>query len=229
MKKFLMFLIIAVMVFTVGYADDEFLSVCDNGNMLSPSTEKYIYTLNKALSDKTGARVIVATDKSTGELSVPEYARKLYDELGVAQIGRKNCVFLFLCQTADDYHVIVSNGINASLTDRKAQNILIECLENSFSVGKYDDAAIKTFNGFAQWFCDKYGIELDLTEDMREYDNIIRTETNRRTLKTVLIVLLAVAVAGSLGGYVVYSRRKKRMEKLRKKRQERRKRYMQIK
>ena len=34
---------------------------------------------NKNLFDKTGARIVVATGSSTGELSVHEYAENLYN------------------------------------------------------------------------------------------------------------------------------------------------------
>jgi len=134
MKKLLMIFTVFILIFTCAHAEDEFLSVVDTADMISAPEEKYIFTMNKVLSETTGARIVVATAESTGELSVVEYAASLYDELGVGRIGRKNCVFLFLCEGAEDYHVIVSNGISASLTNDYAQKILVEYMENHLIV-----------------------------------------------------------------------------------------------
>ena len=102
-------------------------------------------------------------------------------------------------------------------------------MEEDFDKGNYDDAVIKTYNAFADWYQQKYRFELELTEDMTDYDNIVKTERKRRQLRTVLVVFFWVfVVVGGLTAIVRY-RRKKRLEKLRRKRQERRKRYMQIK
>lgn len=229
MKKIISILILITLLFTTAFADEDFVSVYDENKMISAAVEKYVYVQNKNLSEKTGARIVIATGKSTGELSVPEYAENLYKKLDVGSIGRKNSVFLFLCESTKDYHVIVSPGINASLTNQEAQKILAENLEKPFEKAQYDKAVIDTFNAFAIWYADKYGIALNITDDMSEYKDIIRTENNEKTLKTVLTVFFAVALTVGTLWYFAYKNRKKRMERLRKKRQERRKRYMAIK
>ncbi len=228
MKRIFSIILAFVLMFSTVYAEEDFLSVYDGGKIISPAVEKYILTQNILLSEETEARIIVATDSATGELTVTEYARKLYEDLGVGYIGRKNTIFLFLCEPADDYHVIVSEGISAALTTEQAQKILIECMEADFDKGNIDEAVIKTYNAFANWFCDKYGTELLLTEDMKEYKDIIRNETNERNLKVFLIVFLVLSLVFGFLWVVGHIRRKRRMDKLRKKRQERRKRYMKI-
>ena len=228
MKKVICLVAVFILLFSTAYADEEFLSVYDEGDIISAPVEKYILTQNRQLSEDTEARIIIATDKTTGELSVAEYARKLYDELEVGAIGRKNSIFIFMCESAEDYHIIISPGISAALTEEKSQEILINCMEEDFGKGNFDDAVIKTFNGFALWYADKYDVKLSITEDMSEYRDIIRTENNERTLKTILIVVLVVLILVSILWTVVYIRRKRRMDQLRKKRQERRKRYMHI-
>ena len=229
MKRIISFLILISMIFTTAFADDEFVSVYDESNILSAAVEKYIYMQNQKLSDKTGAMVVIATGSSTGELSVHEYAENLYKQLGVGSIGRKNGVFLFICESSKDYHVIVAPGINASLTNQEAQKILSENLEKPFEKEYYDRAVIDTFNAFVLWYADKYDVNIDITDDMSEYKDIIRTENNERTIRMVLTISLSVILTVGILWYLGYRSRKKRMEKLRKKSQERRKRYMAIK
>ncbi|MBQ8588210.1 MAG: TPM domain-containing protein [Clostridia bacterium] len=232
MKKIIliMFLILSLTFCSASAAEDEdFTSTVDSAGILSEAVERYIYTSNKLLSRETGARIIVATSQETGELTVNEYAKQLYDELGVSYMGRNNSIFIFISYEDKDYCLIVSEGISASLTESYAQKCLVEYMEEDFDKGNYDDAVIKTYNAFADWYQQKYRFELELTEDMTDYDNIVKTERKRRQLRTVLVVFFWVLfVVGGLTAIVRY-RRKKRLEKLRRKRQERRKRYMQIK
>ncbi len=232
MKKFI-FIMLLILSLSVGNAyaadDEDFTSTIDSAGILSEAVERYIYTGNKLLSEETGARIIVATAPETGELTVNEYAKQLYDELGISSIGRNNSVFIFICKDDKDYCLIVSEGISASLTQSYAQECLVKYMEDDFDKGNYDDAVVKTYNAFADWYRQKYRFELELTEDMTDYDNIVKTERKRRQLRTTLVVVFWVLVV--VGGFmaIVRYRRRKRLEKLRQKRQERRKRYMQIK
>ena len=231
MKKLISVMLIVICLLTqVAFAaEEEFLSVLDNASMLSESVKRYIYTQNKILDKETGARIIIATEESTGELSVNEYASELYDNLGISAIGRNNGVFLFICKSTKDYAVVVSEGIGASLTKKYAEQCLVDYLEPYFDEGDYDGACVSIYNAYAEWYAEKYNINLDLTEDMVEYDTIIKTERQKKQLTTVFLVIAGVGAVVGLFSYLSHRRRKKVMEKLRKKRQERRKRYMQIK
>lgn len=227
MKKLLVFILIISMLSSVtAFADDEeFTSVSDGASMLSEATERYIYTQNKILSDKAGARVIIATATDSGELSITEYADKLYDEMGIGHIGRKNSVFILLCRDENDYCIKVSDGISAALTDSYAQSCLAECMEKDFAKENYDKAVIKTYNRLASWYAKQYDIKLSLTEDMSDYKNMIKTEKERKLLKNVIIIsLVVIVVVGGLYA-LIHFRRKKRMKDLLRKRQERRRRY----
>lgn len=231
MKKiFCLIMLVCTMICSNVHASDDemFLSVTDNAGILSDATERYIYTQNQILSEETGARIIIATEKTTGELSVNEYASELYDDLGIEHIGRENSVFIFMCEAGDDYSVIISEGISAAMTDKFAEQCLVKFMEPDFDKKKYDKAAIKTFNAFGNWYDEKYDTGLELTEDMKPYRNMIKDEKEQKQRRTTLIVLAVVfAVVGVLAG-LMYIRKKKRMMRLQKKRQERRKRYMQI-
>lgn len=230
MKKIIAFILI-IFIHTSGVAlakgTDEFLSVADGAQMLSEATERYIYTQNRALSKKTEARIIFATVESTGDLDTYACAAEMYDSLGVSHIGRNNSIFVLLCKEEKDYAIIVSDGINAALTDSKAQRYLAGYLEPDFDKGNYDDAVIKTFNSFAGWYEEEYSTSLELTEDLADYDAMIKDEHRREFIKKVVIIALSVAVFVFAIWALVRYRRKKRMQRLIKKRQERRRRYAQ--
>ena len=232
LKKIITLLIIFTFVFSMpvfAKKSKDFLSVVDNADVLSEETERYIYTQNKLLSEKTGARIIFYTAEDTGELNVSEYASKLFDELGVSKIGRSNSVFVFMCTGDRDYSLIVSNGISASLTNSYAQKCLVEYMEPDFDKGDYDKASVRCFNAFGNWYSDTYSIDMEFTEDLSEYKSIIKTEKQQRKIRTAFKVIFWIVLVVSVLYALIRYRREKRMKKLREKRQERRKRYMQIK
>lgn len=232
LKRIIAFFIIFIFLFSMPVSakkTDDFLSVIDSAGILSEETERYIYTQNKQLSEETGARIIFLTAEDTDELSVNEYASKSFDDLGIKKLGRSNSVFVFICTGDRDYSLIVSPGINASLTDSYAQKCLVEYLEPDFEKGDYDKAVVRCFNAFGNWYSDTYSIDMEFTEDMTEYKSIIKTEKKQRKIRTIFKVIFWVALTVSLLYALIRYRREKRMKKLRQKRQERRKRYMQIK
>lgn len=227
MKKLFVFILIISMLSSVtAFADDEeFTSVSDGASMLSEATERYIYTQNKILDKKSGARIIIVTATDSGELTITEYADKLYEEMGIGAIGRKNSILILLCRDEKDYCIKISEGISAALTESYAQICLAECMEKDFAKENYDNAVIKTYNRFAAWYAKQYGIKLSLTEDMSDYKNMIKTEKERKLLKTVLILAAVIVVLVGILYVIIYFRRKKRMKELHRKRQERRRRY----
>ena len=230
MKKILV-LILTICIFTSGVAlakgSDEFLSVTDGAQMLSEATERYIYTQNRTLSKKTEARIIFATIATAGDKDTYTCAREMYDSLGIRRIGRNNSVFILLCKDEKDYSIIVADGINAVLTDSYAQKCLAEYMEKDFADGNYDDAVIKTFNAFAGWYEEEYSTSLELTEDLADYDAMIKDERRRELVRSIIIYTLSVAAFVAVVWAIVHYRRKKRMQRLLKKRQERRRRYTQ--
>lgn len=231
MKKLICMILIICSVCCISVSaseDEEFFSVMDNAGMISDETERYIYTQNKIISEDTGARIIITTEKTTGELSVNEYAAKLYDDLGIEHIGRENSVFIFMCESGDDYSVIISDGISAAMTDKFAEQCLVKFMEPDFADGDYDKAAVKIFNAFARWYTDRYDTHPKLTEDMSKYRNIIKDEKEQKHRRTTLIVVAVIFATVGVLSAIIYIRRKKRLMRLQKKRQERRKRYMQI-
>ena len=59
---------------------EEFTSTLDYADIISDSTERYIYTQNKTLFQKTNARVIFATVSDTGDESPYNCAKELYEK-----------------------------------------------------------------------------------------------------------------------------------------------------
>ncbi len=227
-KLFAIVLIIIALISTLAQAKEtEFLSVWDSADMLRDETERYIYTQNRILSEKTGARIIIATALSSGELSLSQYADNLYAELGVKSIGRGNSIFILLCRDEADYCIKVSDALLGVLSHSDAHLYLVENMEKDFAKGDYDSASIKTYNALADWYKEKYHIDLSLTEDMTDYENIVKTERERELLRTILIAVAVVLVSFGLAYALIRYRRQKRMRRLLEKRQERRRRYAQ--
>ena len=227
MKKILSLIIAFLLIFSCASAskDEDFVSVSDNAGILSDAVERYIYTVNKDLHQKAGARIVFCTENSIGSSSCVEYADSLYSSMGISKIGRNNCVFVFVCKDDSDYTVKVGEGISGVLTDADAQRYLYKYMEKDFAKGNYDRAILKTFNAFGKWYAERYAIELSLTEDMTSFKNIVKTEHKKEKVRSFVITLACVVSVFLLFWIAAHIRRKRRMARIRRRRQERRRRY----
>lgn len=199
----------------------------DKANVISEAAERYIDTKNSELTKKCGASIIVATVKSTGELSMNEYAQSLVKTYRLNSQNKSNSVLVLFCIDKKDYAIIVADGISASLTAKEAEKYLAEFAEKDFSKKNYSTSAIKTFNGIAEWYNEHYNnLDISLSDDISEYEKAVETEhqnehrhaLNRKIIFTVTIVALIIIF--------LYTKRKMRLIKARKKRNERKLRYM---
>ena len=199
----------------------------DGAQVISKAAERYIDTQNRALSKKCGAQIIVATVKSTGELTLAEYADELYKNLGMKSFEKSNSVLIVMCTGKRDYTVIVSDGISRALTMSYAERCFAEYMEKDFSKKDYSADAVKTYNGFAKWYNDNYNnVSLEITDDLSEYESIIDSEEKKQHRR---IVNRSAAVAVSVLAFVIiimYVRRRLRIVKAQRKRRERRMDYL---
>ncbi len=56
--------------------------VYDEANIVDAQVEEYIIGTNKALYDKTGAQIVVASIKSLDNMDIREYASRLFQKWG---------------------------------------------------------------------------------------------------------------------------------------------------
>ncbi len=199
----------------------------DKASVISEAAERYIDTKNAELSKKCGASIIIATVKSTGELSMSEYAQSLSKAYRLNSGEKSNSVLILFCIEKKDYTVIVADGISASLTAKEAEKFLAEYAEKDFAKKNYTKSAIKTYNGIASWYNENYtNLKISLSDDISEYEAAVENEhiqehrhaLNRKIILTVTIITLLVIL--------LYTKRRMRLIKARKKRNERKLRYM---
>lgn len=203
--------------------------VTDDAGVLSEGSERYMNTLSATLKKACGGAVYVVTKHDSGDMTANQYAEKLYKEMSVDSSGRSNSVLIYVSIADKDYSIQTSDGISASLTGEYVQKCLFEHMEPDFSKKKYNAAVVKTYNSIAKWYNDSYSnVELKLTDDMQQYDDIVSSEheqaQRRRTNRTLTVVTVIIVSAVAL----LYTRRKIRLKKLREKRKKRRLRYLDI-
>lgn len=207
----------------------EEISVNDNAGVLSRSAEKYIASQNKLLSKACGAKIVVVTENPPKEMSVNEYAQLIARQWHINSIGRSNSVLILMAPAARDYAVVISDGISEALTDVYAQNCLINFMEPDFAQKRYSDAAVKTYNGIAEWYNKNYNnVSLKLTDDISKYKKMVETEKEEENRRTKIRISSVIAVIIVCAAAVMYIRKRIRIMKLRQKRNERRKRYLDL-
>ncbi|MBV9520130.1 MAG: TPM domain-containing protein, partial [Hyphomicrobiales bacterium] len=98
--------------------------VVDAANLLTPEVRARLEDKLKAYEDKTSDQVVVATVPSLGELSIEDYANKLFRSWGIGQKGKNNGALLLVAPKEHKLRIETGYGAEGALTDAASSTIL---------------------------------------------------------------------------------------------------------
>jgi len=114
--------------------------VTDNANVLSASTRDQVEAELEAFARKTTDQVVVWIGESTGDTPLEEWTVKAAQSWGVGQRGKDNGVVLFVFMKDRKLRIEVGYGLEATLTDATAAQILSDSIEPAMRRGDPDAA-----------------------------------------------------------------------------------------
>ncbi len=171
--------------------------VYDEADVISEESEKHIISQNKKLEQTTGAQIVIAAIKTTGDESIKDYAGKLYTEWGIGDSDKMNGLLILLVIDDDNYWIMQGTGIDDELTSKEIKALFDNYLEPYFKEKDYDRGAITFFNKLLVEFEKIYDIKLDNITEAEEEGGI------GTVILIIFIILLAVAVLGFVAFVVV--------------------------
>lgn len=137
--------------------------VYDHAGVLADKTMEHIDAMNASLFAQTGAQIMVVTVSSTNGTDIVDYAANLGNQYGVGSAERNNGIVMVLA--LDD---IAQNGLKgdygAAYGDGlykygdELNSLLYYYMESDFAREDYDAGVEKTFDAYAGWFADFYGV-----------------------------------------------------------------------
>ncbi len=202
MKKFLCSLLFIIVLLsflclhTFAHAKPEQISINDFSGVISDTLKEYITAKNDILFEKTQAKIIFVTTEDTENLSINEYAQKLYSDWNVGYIGRKNSIFIVIDTEKSEYAFVRGKGIRYALPETEIYQYMINHFEPHYSAGSNDKAVMSLYNALGRWYEDQYnGLSLSLDDNIDSYMYGIREkEVDIKESKFWVWVSLAVCI-----------------------------------
>ena len=111
--------------------------VSDFANVIDPATEAEIDRQLDFLEQKTSSEVAVATVTSLGDMSIEEYANRLFKEWGVGQSKQDNGVLIVVAPNDRAMRIEVGYGLEGVLPDGLCGQIIRDDFTPRFRDGDY--------------------------------------------------------------------------------------------
>jgi uncharacterized protein len=109
--------------------------VVDAADILDPPTRSAIATLLTTLEEKTTDQFVVATVASLQGQSIEVYANRLANRWALGRKDRNNGVLLLVAPSERKVRIEVGYGLEATLTNQIAQEIIDQTIVPRFRVG----------------------------------------------------------------------------------------------
>ncbi len=203
MKKIFLVLVLVLFPFNcfalVTPTDDFYIN--DYANILSDDVEQYILSRSVDLESKTGAQIVVVTVNNLEEISLEDYATKLFREFEIGDSVENNGLLLLLSLEEREFRVEVGYGLEGVLTDgltgRYQDEYIIPYLKNDDW-----DTGLKTgYTAFYKKLCDYYEIDaLDDTIIITDFDEYLNNEEDSVILTYWILLISAFSIIGFAQG-----------------------------
>ena len=145
----------------------------------------------KALEDKSGIQLVVATVKSLEGNDIAPYANALFREWKLGEAGKNNGVLLLVAPNERKVRIEVGYGLEGRLTDAVTKIIIINFIAPSFKVGDYAGGIARGVDGLIN----------TLTEDAAEWHG--KAKRAPLTFTDLLLALTPLVIFGGIF-YVIW-------------------------
>lgn len=111
--------------------------VNDFADVIDPATEAEIDRRLDQLEQKTSSEIAVATIASLGDMSIEEYANRLFRQWGIGQAKQDNGVLILVAPNDREMRIEVGYGLEGVLPDGLAGEIIRDQFTPRFRDGDY--------------------------------------------------------------------------------------------
>lgn len=169
--------------------------VVDNASLLSSSQEQQLTQLLKAHEDKTTNQVVVVTLPSLQGYTIEEYGVELGRHWRIGQKEKNNGILLIVAPNERKVRIEVGYGLEGTLTDKIAHDIIQEKILPAFKRGKYDQGIENGTSAIVQALDGEYQVT-----------RAAKTTTHHKsgsdfiTVGIIAIIFLSIVIESLLSG-----------------------------
>lgn len=165
----------------------------DEAEVLDDFTENYIIEVNKELSQKTGAQIVVASVNSLENMDINMYASSLYEKWKIGSKEYDNGLLFLIVPSEGDLWIETGYGLEGTLPAGIVKRIINEDILPSFSEGNLNDGVILGFEQLLNYIEKEYDITLS-SRSMLDGDHIPNGNSNSTNNKKIPNIFLIVGV-----------------------------------
>jgi uncharacterized protein len=112
--------------------------VVDQANIISAEQRASLEGKLKALEDKSGIQLVVATISSLEGLEVEPYANQLFRAWKIGEAKKNNGVLFLVAPKEHKVRIEVGYGLEGTLTDATSKIIIVNAVAPRFKAGDFD-------------------------------------------------------------------------------------------
>ena len=172
--------------------------VADLGRVVDASTRQQITALARALWERAGFALVVATVPSIGQQSIDEYAPELYRRWGIGKKGVDEGALVLLTLDPRSIRIEVGFGSEGYLNDAKVGRIIDQHGLPHFRVGEYSPGLVKISAAIASEVAKEKNITLVGAPQTAVSEPMPEQPVSIRELIFILLILI-VLVATPFG------------------------------
>lgn len=201
MKKIYLAILIFIFLFRgVAYGtSDEFIPkpnesnfyVYDETKTLSNEEIEYINNTNRDLESKTKGQVAVVIVNTLNDLTIEEYARKIFDTWEIGDRDLDNGVLFLISIKEKKIRIEPGYGMEGALTDAQSGRIIRNMADIIHSTNSISNAIIEGYNEILQSFIEEYNITIENANPV-EYENVYSDDGSSYMSIFYLIVLIII-------------------------------------
>lgn len=135
--------------------------VQDYADVISPASEKIIYSLGRELDAKTTAQVAVLTVPTLDGEPIESYALNVLRNWGIGSKDKNNGVLIVVATQDRQSRIEVGYGLEGALPDGLTGRIQDQTMLPFFREGQYDKGIVNGYTATAATVAQEYNVKLE--------------------------------------------------------------------
>ena len=160
--------------------------VTDQAGILDAATQAALTAKLKALEDKSGIQLVVATVTSLDGSAIEPYANALFREWKLGEAAKNNGALLLVAPNERKVRIEVGYGLEGTLTDAVTKIIIINAIAPRLKAGDYAGGVTRGVDD----------IITTLTADAGEWHGRAASDRHALTVTNVLLAFVPVIIFG---------------------------------
>ena len=167
--------------------------VVDLAEMLSPGIEHEITKLSEAHERATTDQVVVVTVPNLQGYSIEEFGFQLGRHWAIGQQGKDNGVLLIIAKSERKVRIEVGYGLEGSLTDAIASDIIRSVITPNFRAGRFDHGIFAGANAIIQALGGEYHASPKRRSSSPHFLPLA-------AVLVLIVIFVFIAIMGRIGG-----------------------------